>query len=113
MSQIGPAQVLADPFQAILNHLDDASTKVEVLYQLDFEKAFEAKESKAGKDLVVRQLSKAAALLRDLTYTAWVESGKPAARGAGGNPTSPTHPQYNPETGTAPPGPAADWKPIN
>ena len=98
MSQIGPAQVLADPFQAILNHLDDASTKVESLYQLDLEKAFEAKDSKVGKDLVVRQLSKAATLLRDLTYTAWVESGKPAARGAGGNPTSPTNPLYNPET---------------
>ena len=52
MPQIGPAQVLADPFQAILNHLDDASTKVETLYQLDLEKAFEAKDGKVGNSTI-------------------------------------------------------------
>ena len=55
--------------------------------------------------LVRSQLAKAAALLRDLTYTAWLESAKPMApRGAGANPVSRSNPQYNPETGTAAPG---------
>ena len=60
-----------------LNHLDDASTHVAAVYQMDERKAFADKEDKPAKALVIRQLSKAAELLRDLTYTAWVESGKP------------------------------------
>jgi len=50
------------------------------------------------------QLAKAAALLRDLTYTAWVKSGEPAPRpGTMPNPNSPVNPRYNPATGSAPP----------
>jgi hypothetical protein len=57
--------------------------------------------------LVRTQLAKAASLLRDLTYTAWVESAKEPVRGdALSNPINAQNPRYNPETGTAPPGPA-------
>jgi hypothetical protein len=103
------AQVLDDPFAAIVAHLDDAFLHVEEVYQMDARKAFADKADKQARDLVLRQLSRAAALLRDLTYTAWVESGKPAAMPGGGaiaNPVSSAHPNYNPQTGTAPPGPA-------
>jgi hypothetical protein len=101
-------QLLSDPFAAFVAHLDDASTHVEEVYQLDAAGAFSDKENKPARALAVRQLTRAAALLRDLVYTAWVESGKPADRssGADGNPILPTHPRYNPETGTAPPGPS-------
>jgi hypothetical protein len=103
--QMAAPRLLDDPFAAILAHLDDASTHVEEVYQLDQRGALAQKDDAQARALVTRQLSRAAALLRDLTYTAWVESGKPAAgRGAGANPTLRTNPAYNPETGTAPPG---------
>jgi len=52
------------------------------------------------------QLAKAAALLRDLTYTAWIESAKAPAAGGGpeANPINRANLGYNPQTGTAPPG---------
>lgn len=98
-------KVLADPFAAILAHLDDASTHVEEVYMLDKSGALADKTNQPAAKLVKRQLSKAAALLRDLTYTAWVESGKPMApAGPDSNPISRANPRYNPETGTAAPG---------
>ena len=94
-------QVLNDPFAAFVAHLDDASTHVEEVYRLDKISAFGDKENRQAQQLVKSQLAKASAILRDLAYTAWVESGKPLQ--ASPNPTLATHPQYNPETGTAPP----------
>ena len=95
---------LDDPFAAILAHLDDASTHVEEVYVLDKSGALADKtDEKAGR-LVKMQLAKAAALLRDLTCTAWIESAKGATTEA--NPLNRANPRYNPETGTAPPGPA-------
>jgi hypothetical protein len=100
-------KMLADPFAAILAHLDDAHTHVEEVYVLDKAGALADKNNEQAARLARMQLAKAAALLRDLTYTAWVESAKPpAAGGAEGNPISRTNPRYNPETGTAPPAPA-------
>jgi hypothetical protein len=100
-------RTLADPFAAILAHLDDAATHVEEVYILDKTGALGDKSNAQAARLVRIQLAKAAALLRDLTYTAWVESAAPAAGRveAGSNPISRTHLQYNPETGTAAPGP--------
>jgi hypothetical protein len=100
-------KLLDDPFVAILAHLDDASTHVEEVYILDKSGAFADKSNEAAAKLAKSQLAKAAALLRDLTYTAWMESAKPPAPiGADTNPVSRTNPRYNPETGTAAPGPA-------
>jgi hypothetical protein len=98
------ARVLDDPFAAILAHLDDAASHVEQVYILDKAGAFADKNNEAAAQLAKSQLAKAAALLRDLAYSAWVESGKPATGATDGNPISRTHPRYNPETGTAPPG---------
>jgi hypothetical protein len=99
-------RVLADPFAAILDHLDDAYTHVEEVYQLDKAGAFADKNNQPAARLARNQLAKAAALLRDLTYTAWVESAKPPAGAPGeSNPISRKNPNYNPETGTAPPAP--------
>ena len=104
-------KLLPDPFASILAHLDEASTHVEELYALDKAGAFADKSSEPAARLARSQLAKAAALLRDLTDTAWAESGKPAAPvGTEGNPTSRNHPRYDPQTGTAPPGPAVPRK---
>ncbi len=100
-------KLLADPFAAILAHLDDAFTRVEEVYILDKAGAFADKTHEPAARLARTQLAKAAALLRDLTYTAWVESAKPLAPGgADASPISRSNPRYDPQTGTAPPGPA-------
>jgi hypothetical protein len=91
----------------ILAHLDAAATHVEEVYILDKAGAFADRESEPAQRLVRIQLAKAAALLRDLIYPAWMESAKsmpPASPSS--NPISRSHPRYNPETGTAAPGPA-------
>jgi hypothetical protein len=104
MPQVSAPRVLDDPFAAILAHLDDASEHVEEVYQMDARGAYSEKSDQQARTLVTRQLSRAASLLRDLTYTAWVESGKAAAP-VKSNPISSTSPGYDPETGTAPPAP--------
>jgi hypothetical protein len=116
--QVSAPQVLADPFAAIVAHLDDAYSHVEEVYQLDKRGAFVQKDDKQARDLVIRQLARAGSLLRDLTYTAWMESAKPLQQvGSPNSPAistnaiSPMNPAYNPETGTAPPkGPAVPNK---
>ncbi len=101
------AKLLDDPFAAIVAHLDDASTHVEEVYQLDKAGAFADKTNIPAARLAKGQLAKAAALLRDLTYTAWVQSAKPMSPPQpGSNTTLRTAPGYNPETGTAPPAPS-------
>jgi len=116
--------VLADPFATIIRYLGESSTHVEEVYQLDQRGAFANAADSEARGLVTSQLAKAATLLRDLTYTAWIESGKPVppvlradgscsvqqCSGAVPNPIYPSDPNYNPATGTAPPpGPRPLW----
>src|SRR5215813_10282355 len=98
-------KVLDDPFAAFVAHLDDAATHVDEVYQLDKSGALADKTNEPAAKLVRMQLAKAAALLRDLTYTAWIESAKAPAAGGGpeANPVNQANPRYNPETGTAAP----------
>lgn len=97
-------KLLDDPFATVVAHLDDASTHIEEVYIFDKTGALADKTNQPAARLVKTQLAKAATLLRDLTYTAWVESGRPMTPGVA-NPISLQNPQYDPETGTAPPGP--------
>ena len=108
LPQIGKARRLDDPFAAILRHLDDASTHVEEIYIMDKRGAFaNPKDAEAGT-LVKTQLAKAAALLRDLAYTAWLQSAAAVPRvDAAENPISRSNPHYNPATGSAPPASAS------
>jgi hypothetical protein len=103
---MGKPKILEDPFAAVLAHLDDAYTHVEEVYQLDQSGALSDKGNESAAKLVREQLAKAAALLRDLAYTAWIESARETGRGdALSNPINPANPRYNAETGTASPGP--------
>ena len=102
-----PPKQLADPFAAILAHLDDAASHVEEVYVLDKSGALADKGNERATHLVRTQLAKASTLLRDLTYTAWVESAKQTSYGGPeSSPINRANPRYNPETGTAAPGPA-------
>ncbi|MBC7927247.1 MAG: nuclease, partial [Bryobacteraceae bacterium] len=101
---VQPAKKLQDPFTAILAHLDLAFTHVEAVYVLDAEGAYAKKDHAGARSLVFERLSSAAGMLRDLTYTAWVESAATPSfdRDPAANPISPKNPRYNPATGSAP-----------
>ena len=102
--RIGPARRLEDPFTSILEHLETSHADIERLYQLDLAGAWEDKDHAEAREMVYRTTANGARLLRDLVYTAWVESGEEAPRYLPGarNPVSPENPLYNPETGSAP-----------
>ena len=93
-----------DPFSAILDHVDRSHTRVEQVYELDKAGAFQEKDNAAARHLVYTCTLEAATLLRDLVYTAWLESGEtPPSQTM--QPMNPKHPQYNPATGSAPAAP--------
>lgn len=96
-------QRIADPFTAVLRHIDRAHTRVERVYALEAKKAYEDKANADARELVVQCTSDAATLLRDLVYTAWVTSGDPVPAFSPDDPTNnPANPRYNPATGSAP-----------
>ncbi len=99
---VPPATVLADPFDAVLAHLDDAGTFVEKVYQLDASGALADAANADARALVHRQITRAATLLRDLAQTAWVRSGERLVFSPADNPVVGSHPHYNPATGSAP-----------
>lgn len=112
-ADVPPAVAIDDAFDAIIAHFDDAAAHVEHVYRLDMtgvlttaitaESSADAKSAEAdARALVRRQLTRAAALLRDLAYTAWIRSGETMSFNRADNPILQTHPQYNPATGSAP-----------
>ena len=100
--QVSPVRVLADPFTAILAHLDEAGRHTEQVYQLEQAGALADPANAAARALVIQQAARGSALLRDLAHTAWVRSGAPPMNDPAGNPIVPAHPRYNPATGSAP-----------
>jgi hypothetical protein len=104
-TNVPPAVALPDAFDAVIAHLDAAATHVEEVYQLDKIGAFASDaspERAKAEALVGRQITRAAALLRDLAYTAWIRSGEQPVFSAADNPILLTNPRYNPATGSAP-----------
>ncbi len=102
--RIGAPKRLQDPFAAIVAHLDQAQSHVEQVYRLEKSGALADKEHREARELVYQQVAAGARLLRDLTYTAWVNRDETPAysRDPHQNPVSPEHPRYNPATGSAP-----------
>jgi hypothetical protein len=94
---------IADPFDAVLAHLDRSHTRVEQVYELEKRGAYADRNSREGRELVYACISDAATLLRDLVYTAWVTSADPVpAFDPTDQTNSPRNPRYNPATGSAP-----------
>jgi hypothetical protein len=97
------ARYLEDPWTAILDHMLEARNAVEEVYRLDIRKAFSNKDDAEARKLVYTRLASGASFLRDLAYTAWIESGKPVAPSKPNElPNSLENPLYNPATGSAP-----------
>ena len=100
---VGPARVVSDPFDAVLAHLDRSAARVEELYRLEKAGAFKDASNTGAKNLVATQLAAAAQLLRDLVYTAWVESAKPLPSVTPStDPLDRANSRFNPATGSAP-----------
>ncbi len=97
-----PAHQQGDVFDIILAQLDRSSARVEQVYQLEKAGAFDDPGNDQARELVYLTAGEGTTLLRDLLYRAWRESAlpKPAATGAGT--PEPTHPDYDPATGSAP-----------
>jgi hypothetical protein len=100
--RVPAARVLADPFTAILAHLDEAGRYTERVYQLEKAGALTDPANADARALVIQQATHGSALLRDLAHTAWVRSGEPPVNDPDGNPIAPAHPRYDPATGSAP-----------
>jgi len=76
---------------------------VEDVYRLDLRDAFRKKDDPEARELVYKRLAAGATFLRDLIYTAWIESGRPVSPIDPINqPQNPANPKYNPATGSAP-----------
>jgi hypothetical protein len=102
---VGATVLLEDPFDSVLEFLDRSRVYVEAVYRMEREGVWEDRTSSKGRDLVLRRLAAGARLLRDLTHTAWIESGKPLELrrpSPSENPVHPDNPNYNPATGSAP-----------
>jgi len=94
---------LDDVWKAVLDHSLEARNSVEDVYRLDLRGAFQKKDEQEARELVYKRLAAAASFLRDLAYTAWIESAKAVPRvDPLDQPQNPSNPRYNPAAGSAP-----------
>ncbi len=69
--------LLHDVFVDYLAYLRHSNSLVEQFYQLDKQRAFNGSGTPAGKAFADQRLAAAAIELRNLIYTAWIESANP------------------------------------
>jgi hypothetical protein len=97
------ARHLDNVWQAVLDHSLEARDSVEDVYRADLRGALTRKDDTEAREIVYKRLASGAGFLRDLAYTAWIESAKPVTRP---DPLdrmeNPDNPKYNPATGSAP-----------
>ena len=97
------ARHLDDVWKATLDHSIEARNSVEDVYRADLRGAFQKKDDTEARELVYKRLAAGASFLRDLTYTAGIESAKPLPRIDPINRMeNPENPRYNPAAGSAP-----------
>jgi hypothetical protein len=97
------ARHLEDVWKATLDHSIEARDSVEDVYRADLRGAFQKKDDMEARELVYKRLAAGASFLRDLAYTAWIESAKPLPRIDPINRMeNPENPRYNPAAGSAP-----------
>jgi hypothetical protein len=68
---------IGDEFDDYLAYLRNSSTLVERVYQLDKAHGFDGAGTPEAKQFTAERLAAGASMLRDLIYSAWVESAKP------------------------------------
>lgn len=72
-----PAAIQGDIFDAYVAYLRHTATFVEKVYQLDKVGGFTGKGTAESKEFMAERLGAGASMLRDMIYTAWLESAKP------------------------------------
>jgi hypothetical protein len=71
-------QRLKDVFGSIKQHLNQAFSELEPVYEMEKAGEFDpAKPRPKGTDFIATQMARAATMLASLWYTAWLESGEP------------------------------------
>jgi hypothetical protein len=68
---------IGDEFDDYMVYLRHSNTLVERVYQLDKAHGFEGAGTPEAKQFTAERLAAGASMLRDLIYSAWVESAKP------------------------------------
>ncbi len=77
-TKMTPAHVVdGDLFTAYVAYLRQSATFVEKVYQLEKAGGFIGAGSTESVDFTAARLAAGASMLRDMIYTAWVESGRP------------------------------------
>jgi hypothetical protein len=76
--KVQPPQRLADVFGSIKQHLILGFADLEPMYQLEKTGEFNPEQPRPrGTEFVATEIARAATMLSNLWYTAWVESGEP------------------------------------
>jgi hypothetical protein len=74
-----PKAIEGDVFDAYVAYLRQSKTYVERVYQLEKAGGFVGAGTAESREFTAERLAAGASMLRDMIYTAWVESGKPVA----------------------------------
>jgi hypothetical protein len=72
-----PKAIQGDIFDAYVAYLRHSKTYVEKVYQLEKVGGFAGKGTAESREFTAERLGAAASMLRDMIYTAWLESAKP------------------------------------
>lgn len=72
-----PVHPVSDEWTAYMDYLRHTWSLMEPLYKLDKQQAFDGVGTPAGKQFTAERLAAGASMLRDLIYSAWLESAKP------------------------------------
>jgi len=74
-----PKLIDGDMFDSYVAYLRESKTHVEQVYQLEKAGGFVGSGTPESREFTAERLAAGASMLRDMIYTAWVESGKPVA----------------------------------
>jgi hypothetical protein len=79
-ARMTPAKAIdCDIFDAYLAYLRNSGTYVEQVYQLEKAGGFVGVGTAESRDFTAARLAAGASMLRDLIYTAWLQSAQPVA----------------------------------
>jgi len=77
-AKMTPTQTIqGDIFDGYMAYLRHSNTYVEKVYQLEKAGGFIEQGTAESRDFTAERLAAGASMLRDMIYTAWIESGKP------------------------------------
>ncbi len=71
------ARVLAAPFQDFVDYLRASHRQVPELYRLEERGGFDGRGTAQSRSFTAERIAAGATMLRDMVYTAWVQSGEP------------------------------------